>query len=123
MFKITDFKLYRLWWLLYGLPYFALMVYWYFDQEGSSLLVHLSHLVSVAVSLGVIFYAIGAMALNRKLWKVFLPFAIVEEHWNILDDLGGTWDEFVVPNLVVSIPFIAIYFYAYKRSEVWDTRA
>lgn len=119
MFKVTDFKLYRLCWLLYGLPYFVLMIYWYFDPEQSSLLEHLSHLVSVMVSLGVVFYAIGARTISRQFWKYFLPFSVIEEHWNLFNDLESTWDDFVIPNLVVSIPFIAIYFYAFKRNEIW----
>ena len=123
MFSITDFKLYRLWWLLFGVPYLALMIFWYFDPDESSYLSHLSHLVSVIASLGVIFYSIGIKAINRNFWKIFLPIAVIEEHWNLFSDLNGTWDEIVVPNLVVSIPFIAIYFYAFKRNEIWSARA
>ena len=121
--KITDFKLYRLWWLLFGLPYLAVLVFWYFIPEKVSVIYHLSHLVFVLVAVGVIFYAIGLRTFTRNFWKAFLPFAVIEEHWNIYKELGGAWDTFIIPNIIVSIPFVALYFYAYKRKEIWEIKA
>ena len=120
MFKVTDFKLYRLWWLLYVIPYTGLLLYLWFDQSiEPTLFEYSSHIVSMLAVLGVVFYAIGMRSIHQNFWKLFLPFAIFEEHYNILEDMDGTWDAFLVPNVMVSIPFVALYLYAYKRQQIW----
>ncbi|MCV6623246.1 MAG: hypothetical protein OIF51_16005 [Cellvibrionaceae bacterium] len=118
--QITDFRWFRLFWLLFAIPYLLLVFDLVIDSFSSEpMLRTLSLVVSLSVALAVLPYILGLKVFSRKFWQFFLVATFIEEHHNLFSELQAISLDIVMGNVMATTPMFIIFLYAFTNKSIW----